>query len=267
MKLSVSNIAWDAGHDDEMYGFLSENGFSGIEIAPSRIFPSLPYDDLVAAERWAFLLRKNFGLEVSSMQSIWYGRNENIFGPPEERMRLVDYTKKAVLFAEAVGCGNMVFGCPRNRDTELPFEEACLAAEDFFSEIVIFAGLHGTAISVEANPAIYHTRFINYTYQAAALVQKIAEKALKVNVDLGTIIQNGEGLACIGGIGEYIGHVHISEPNLLPVERRKLHAELFELLRAIKYDGYVSLEMKDCGNVGRVKNIASYMQKVLRGGK
>lgn len=39
MKLSISNIAWSAEHDAAMYKFLQQEGFSGLEIAPTRIFP------------------------------------------------------------------------------------------------------------------------------------------------------------------------------------------------------------------------------------
>lgn len=50
-----------------------------------------------------------------SMQSIWYGRTEKLFGTEEERNLLLDYTKSAVDFAAAIGCKNLVFGCPKNR--------------------------------------------------------------------------------------------------------------------------------------------------------
>ncbi len=44
MKLSVSNIAWDISYNEEMYGYLDEIGFSGLEIAPTKIIPDAPYD-------------------------------------------------------------------------------------------------------------------------------------------------------------------------------------------------------------------------------
>ena len=38
------------------------------------------------------------------MQSIWFGRQERLFGSEEEREILIDYTKKAVDFAVAIQC-------------------------------------------------------------------------------------------------------------------------------------------------------------------
>ena len=118
IKLSISNIAWGMEQDAEMGQFLQDSGFQGLEIAPTRIFPEAPYDKLAEAKVWAEELNTKYGLEVPSMQSIWYGHQEKIFGTKEERRVLVDYTKKAVDFAEVIGCRNLVFGNPRNRDTD-----------------------------------------------------------------------------------------------------------------------------------------------------
>ncbi len=71
-----------------------------------------------------------YGFCVPSMQSIWYGRQEKIFHSPEDREALTEYTKKAIDFAAAIGCGNLVFGCPRNRNIEGEYDPD--VATDFF---------------------------------------------------------------------------------------------------------------------------------------
>ena len=53
MQLSMSNIAWKKEQDEEIYRFMQENGFTGLEIAPTRIFPELPYEHLKEAEIWS----------------------------------------------------------------------------------------------------------------------------------------------------------------------------------------------------------------------
>ena len=45
MKLSISNIAWSKEDDDKVYGFMRELGYSGLEIAPTRIFEGQPYQN------------------------------------------------------------------------------------------------------------------------------------------------------------------------------------------------------------------------------
>ena len=64
MKLSISNIAWSTEHDNTMYQFLKDNGFDGLEIAPTRIFPEKPYEHLSEARDWAQLLKDQYGMVI-----------------------------------------------------------------------------------------------------------------------------------------------------------------------------------------------------------
>ena len=118
MNLSVSNIGWTAENDVKVYEILKELGFNGVEIAPTRIIPESPYDNCDKARAWAKEIKDNYGFVVPSMQSIWYGRQEALFGSAEERKALVEYTKKAIDFAEAISEGP--FNAARNGDTLIP---------------------------------------------------------------------------------------------------------------------------------------------------
>lgn len=259
IKLSISNIAWGMEQDAEMGQFLQDSGFQGLEIAPTRIFPEAPYDKLAEAKVWAEELNTKYGLEVPSMQSIWYGHQEKIFGTKEERRVLVDYTKKAVDFAEVIGCRNLVFGNPRNRDTDDVLGNYATAIE-FFKEIGDYALEHHTTIAIEANPTIYNTRFINYTEQAVELACRCGSRGVKVNVDLGTVIYNEEDINYLRQIPEYINHVHVSEPGLNLIEKRELHLQLFKILQSIGYNRFVSIEMGNKGDLSKVKEIVGYIK-------
>ena len=254
MNLSISNIAWGAEHDEEMYQFLMEAGYNGLEIAPTRIFPETPYDHLSEAKDWAQALKEKYGLVVPSMQSIWYGHQEKIFGTKEERRALIDYTKKAVDFAEAIGCRNLVFGNPRNRDTEDVVGNYPTAIE-FFREIGDYASEHNAVIAIEANPVIYNTHFLNTTEQAVEMAYKSGSEGVKVNIDLGTIIYNEESIDFIKQIPDYINHVHISEPGLVKIENRELHKRLFSILAEVHYERFVSIEMGNKYDIEVVKQI------------
>ena len=117
MKLSISNIAWDPEQDQARYTALRDRSFQGLEGAPTRFFPERPYDHLEEAAALAARLKAEYGLCVPSLQSIWFGRTENLFASPQERAALLDYTRRTMDFAAALHCGNLVFGCPRNRAT------------------------------------------------------------------------------------------------------------------------------------------------------
>lgn len=261
MKLSVSNIAWGPQWDNEMYRFLQESGCLGIEIAPTRLFPEAPYEHCREAEAFAVWLKGTYGLSVSSMQSIWYGRKEKLFGTAQDRLILTEYTKKAIDFASQIGCGNLVFGCPRNRWAEA--EEAKESAEAFFKEMGEYACKKGTVLAMEANPPIYNTNYINTTAEAIALVKKINSKGFLVNLDLGTMIENKEALDVISEDIDLINHIHISEPNLKKITERPIHKDIAELLRKKAYAGYVSIEMGLQENLQETKSVIEYVRGIF----
>ena len=254
MKLSISNIGWTEKDDEVVYHFMKEYGYSGLEIAPTRIFPFSPYNHLEEAGVWGKILYQKYGFIISSMQSIWYGRQEKIFGAEEERQLLLEYTKRAINFAHVIGCKNLVFGCPRNR--VLPEDGDWKIAVEFFKELGDYALSKNTVIGMEANPPIYNTNFINDTNSALELIREVNSEGFKLNLDVGTMIFNGESTGELIGNVKYINHVHISEPNLKPIEEREVHIELKSILLSEGYQGYVSIEM------GRVDNLAVLDEKL-----
>jgi len=264
LKLSISNIAWSNEHDDEIYEFLSRTGFTGLEIAPTRIFPQTPYDKLPEVSSFKNELLEKYNLEISSMQSIWFGITESIFDGESDRQSLVDYTKKAIDFAEAAGCHNLVFGCPKNRiiPEVMSLDECLPIAVDFFNRIGDYAATKNTCISIEANPTIYGTNFINTTAQALELNKKINNPGIRVNLDLGTIIYNNEGFKLQSDDIRHINHVHFSEPNLVPIEKRRLHIDVVKELKSLGYEGYISIEMGNKDDLDIVKNTILYFKEV-----
>ena len=282
MKFSVSNIAWSPDEDESMYEFLGERRLA-LEIAPTRIFPwddsntlgrmAGPYDRIRDASNWAKNLYAKYGLNIVSMQSILNGVKANMFGRDAEQRFLVDYMKSAVDFAAAIKCRNLVFGCPLNR--RIPdgydLQNAGKVAIDFFSEIAMYAAQQGTCVSIEANPAIYNTNFINYTAQAFDLVRciarevgKNASKAFKVNLDLGTILTNSENIYELLTEDNIplINHVHFSEPNLRVLRKRKEHREIIRLLEEAEYDRYISLEMRMPENAEELIEAIEYLKSL-----
>jgi sugar phosphate isomerase/epimerase len=262
-KLSISNIAWPSVYDNEIYLFLQEQSFDGLEIAPTKIFSEKPYERLDEAKNFAKKLKDLYGLSISSMQSIWYGKKECIFGTNEERRALVDYTKKAVNFAVALSCENIVFGCPKNRvlpsDKEENHKIYLSIAHDFFIEIAEYAAKRGVVIALEPNPPYYGTNFINTTPDAFAFCEMIHCDGLKVNVDLGTCINYGESIDFLNLYIHLVNHIHISEPMLAPIEERAMFREL----KKLDYNGFFSIEMANSGNIEIIKRSVGYIKDIF----
>lgn len=258
MNLSISNIGWEKENDEYMYCILQKSRFSGIEIAPTRIFPISPYENISKAYEYRELLH-GYQLEISSIQSIWFGKTENIFSSTHELQELKEYTKKAILFAEALGCKNLVFGCPKNRARNKNSQNTLADIKEFLKCLGDFAYKHNTCFSLEPNPVIYGTNFINKTTDAFELVKEINCPGFKVNLDFGTIIENNESLEDLDY--KWINHIHLTEPGLETIKERSLHKKLIEQVIQNNYMGYISIEMKK-NSISTINTVIHYLEKL-----
>ena len=258
-QLAISNIAWQQSDDEEIYTAMQHCGFTGLEIAPTRIFPSEPYENLTGAALFGGYLRNRWGFHVPSLQSIWYGLEGNIFDPADTE-RLLDYTAQAFQFAHTVNCPSLVFGCPKNRMRPLGADDA--AAEAFFMQAGNLASRYGVRLAIEANPPIY-TNYLNGTAEAFVLVKRLDNPGLAVNLDLSTMLAQGENLQDFLMDLSYVSHIHISEPGLAPIQPRPVHRELALLLGAVGYRGAVSVEMART-DADTVKRTMAYIAEVFQ---
>lgn len=258
IRLAVSNIAWEKADDEAVYAAMQQAGFTGLELAPTRIFPDRPYEQLTSAALFGGYLKNRWGLSVPSIQSIWYGRSGSIFDA-SDRESLLDYTAQAYQFAHALNCPSLVFGCPKNRMRPLGANDA--AAEAFFMQAGNLAARYGVHLALEANPPMY-TNYLNNTADAFALVKRLDNPGLSVNFDLSTVLAQGEKLQNFIDDMQYVSHVHISEPGLAPIERRPEHKELALLLGAVGYRGFVSVEMART-DVDTIRRTMDYIAEVF----
>ena len=186
---------------------------------------------------------------------------EKIFGSKEERQILVEYTKKAIDFASVIGCRNLVFGCPRNRN--LPEGKDGDSAVEFFKKIGDYAASKNTIVGMEANPTIYNTNYVNDTLTALQLIKKVDSKGFLLNLDVGTMIQNEEDVSELVDNVEWINHVHISEPGLKPIQKRDIHMQLKNILLEGGYKGFISIEVKKQEKILVIENMMEYIGNIF----
>ena len=190
-QLAISNIAWHKEDDEAVYTAMQQAGFTGLEIAPTRIFPEMPYENLTSALLFGGYLKNQWGFSVPSMQSIWYGQTGNIFNPADAE------------------------------------------------------------------------HLLDYTAEAFSLVKRLDNPGLAVNLDLSTMLAQGEKLQNFVDDLKYVSHVHISEPGLAPIQKRPEHKELALLLGAVGYRGFVSVEMART-DLDTVKRTLDYVAEVFQ---
>lgn len=253
LKIAISNIGFG-----ETFDYRELEQYNGLEIAPSKIAVD-PYAHQDNIAEYAKKMMNEFDLPIVSMQSIWYQVGEGIFTGGYDK--LVAVTKQAIDLADKINCRNIVFGSPKNRNMPDPANDIEIAKQ-FFREIAEYAETKQVVIALEPNPTIYQTNFINTTQEAFDFVKELNLPALKVNVDLGTVIYNQEDLSVIKDNIKLVNHIHISEPNLEKIEKRHLHKELKKLLVDSGYNHYVSIEMKEQSNDDVIKTLR-YVREIF----
>jgi len=266
MKLAISNIAWADNEDAKVFEMMKSFDFCGLEIAPSRFVANEPYEIRnvdIAKERLS-KIKSQYSLEICSMQSLLFGRIENLFNSVGERNFLLEYTQKAIDYAEEIDCKNLVFGSPKNRvirDYKIDYGYAI----DFFSDIANYAEEKHVFMAIEANPKEYGCNFINTTREAINFIKDVNSPGLTVNLDLGTMLLNKENVENIESYLPFISHIHISEPFLEKIKDRDEHTALASLLNKNGYAKFVSIEMKRSENtLEDIKMTFEYINKIFR---
>src|SRR5207302_1508042 len=154
MNLAMSAIAWEPSEDEAAASVLREHGFTGVELAPTKIFPRP--DSATGAEVAACrAVWSRRGLRIVAMQALLFGRPElTVFG--ESREQTLEYLSGVARLGGRLGAGALVFGSPRNRARgSMPAAEAWRAAVEFFRALGSAAAGAGTCVCIEPNPPRY----------------------------------------------------------------------------------------------------------------
>ena len=265
-KLALSNIAWTPSEDVEVYALMRQYGFSGLEIAPSRIWEQ-PMEQSNSSVQGFKQHIENSNLQIVAFQSLLFGHPEmTLFQNETARAKTMEYLKKNITLAKELGATALVFGSPKNRIIgNIPKITAHTIAHDFFQELGMFATEHSVTLCIEANPMIYGGDFICTTQEAIRFARSLNNPGIKINIDLGTITANSEDLeTTLHEALPYAGHFHISEPYLEPIATdEKRHKNIASILNQCGYSKTVSIEMKAPKNQEtRIKIIESILSFV-----
>ena len=116
MKLAVSNIAWNQEEDAQITDLLRKLRVQGIEIAPTRIWPSWNGASAATAAPVAEEF-KSAGFSIPALQAILFDKPElKVLGSKESQSALLKHLALVADLAEVLGAKTLVFGSPKNRD-------------------------------------------------------------------------------------------------------------------------------------------------------
>lgn len=245
MKLAVSNIAWARHDDPEVLNLLRENGVTGIELAPTKIWEDWQGADYSAAAEYKDFLDGE-GFAVPAMQAILFGRPELQVFDRDSWDGFIEHFKLLAELAHGLGAGTLVFGAPKNRKrNSLAYFAAADMAVELFDRLARTVAGSGAVIGIEANPVEYACDFMTALADVHDIVRRTDSPQVQVHVDSAAIHM------CRGNFRQEITalesfcHYHISEPLLAPIAGGEVaQDEGYAVLRDTGYQGWVSVEMK-----------------------
>ena len=259
MKLAISNIAWSPDEDEAISGLMREYGVTGVEIAPTKIWPhplTTSSGELTAYTRFWH----SRGIRLSSMQALLFGRPDlTIFETAEKRQETLDYLKGITRIGGRLGAEVLVFGSPRNRSIgALNKEIAEEIAIQFFRQVGQFAESNGLIFCIEPNPEAYGCDFVTTSAEGRDLVAKVGHPGFGLHLDAAGMSLSHENIEVeLEKSVSELCHFHISEPDLRPIGSDGVDHQLFaSTLSSLGYEGWLSVEMRAPGTTGTVGGIA-----------
>lgn len=219
MRLAISNLAWDIAEDEAVAALLHDYKVDAIDIAPGKYFPNPAITTLaeIARVKTEWSAR---GIEITGMQALLFGtQGLNLFGPAEIQNAMLKHLAAVCRIGGALGAPRLVFGSPKNRDrTGLSDARTLDVATAFLERLGEVAASEGVMICLEPNPACYGANFMTTSTETAKVVRAVDHPAIRMQLDTGAVTLNGENPATIlRDCVDLIGHVHASEPSLVPL--------------------------------------------------
>lgn len=219
MRLAISNIAWDIAEDTSVAKLLGKFGVDAIDVAPGKYFPDLASakdEDIANVRRWW----AGHDIEITGMQALLFGTTGlNVFGDSKSQQAMLEHLRAVCRIGAGLGATRLVFGSPKNRDRSgLSDAQALEQAVSFFRRVGNTAQEHGVIVCLEPNPTRYGANFMTTSDETAHVVAAVGHEAIRMQFDTGALTINGESPeAVLECSSRFIGHVHASEPDLVPL--------------------------------------------------
>lgn len=233
-QISISNIAWDTRYDTQVAELMEKHSVSFVDIAPSKYIDisSLNFLSEAKAVREHWLSR---GIHPLGMQSLLFGtKGLNVFGDVDTQARMLSHLERVCAIGDVLNARRLVFGSPRNRDcTGLSADDVRDRAVTFFRRLGDVAKKYNVIVCLEPNPECYNSNFMTNSIETAEVVEYVEHDNIKMQLDTGAMCINQEQQEeTLLRVKDYVAHIHISEPNLVPVcEQGEYQASLAPLIK------------------------------------
>ena len=254
IRLGISNIAWGPKFDTEMFEFLAEAGIEGLEPAPGLLPSELSFSQMRA------LVEKS-GLRVFGLHSLLFERPELRIANPDHHEELLTYLGRLAQACAELGGKTLVFGSPNSRATEGKDPKNARAhMVDFFRRLGDVGAAADVFFLIEPLP---RDELFRSSADGIRLVRDVDHPHFQLHLDIRTMTAlNEPPEESVKQQSPYLMHVHSGGPNLgvLGENDGIPHRKIADALRANRYEGWVSLEMRRDSDVPNY----SVLEKAIR---
>jgi len=248
MKFGIcSEIFKDWNDIGRAIAFAKEIGYDGFEIAPFTLaqyvtdIPAKTRRDIVAKAR-------EHDLDILGIHWVLVGPEGIYLTHPDKtvRDRTAQYIADLAHFCGDVGGKVMVFGSPKQRNVMdgVTYEQAFDYAVEVFSRALPVCAERGVTICMEPLTHL-ETNFCTSAEETVRLIDRIAHPNFRLLLDTKAMAFEKEGRpATIRRFGKYLAHYHANDENMNgPGWGDVDFGPIFEALRDIGYEGYLSVEV------------------------
>lgn len=270
MKFGICNEIFQEWNDfARMCDYIKDVGYDGVEIAPFTFAENVC--DISTQTRKEIVARaKECDVEIIGLHWLLVGPDGMHITTPDKatRDRTAEYLKSLVDCCAELGGTRMIFGSPKQRNLEdgQSYEEAFGNARGVFEQIVPKLEEYGITFCLEQLSS-QETNFCQTAEQTVALIDAVDHPNFQLILDTKAMVDEPLGRAgTIEKYADYLCHYHANDVNLKgPGFGDVDFAPIFDALKKIEYDQYVSVEVFDFewGCVGIAGQSYEYMRQFV----
>ncbi|WP_339891970.1 TIM barrel protein [uncultured Alteromonas sp.] len=214
MQLSVSNLGWPSQETEWCIEKLLQNGITGVEIAPLKVFNSWEEASSHDAINKVKTYFREHKLTVSSFQAITFGAHDlALLGNEKEKSNFLQHLEKVASLLSSLEGECAVFGSPGLRKdsnyNEKELAQVLTSIDSIFTK-------HKVYFALETVPSYYGCNLLNTLDQTETLLSKLQLTRVVRHFDTGCQFLAGDfeqKTLCDNFIGKS-KHLHISEVDL-----------------------------------------------------
>ncbi|MFA7691486.1 MAG: sugar phosphate isomerase/epimerase [Candidatus Hydrogenedentes bacterium] len=248
MKFGICNEIFKEWNDIERtINFVKEAGYDGLEIAPFTLAQYVY--DIPASTRSAIVRHaQQADLDILGIHWVFVGPEGVHLTHPDAEIRkfTTDYLIDLVRFCGDIGGKVLIFGSPRQRNVgrDVTYNQAMDYAREVFEAALPSCEEHDVTICME-QLTHWETNFCYTPEQTVELIDAIHHPNFQLLLDTKAMsFLEDDRATVIKKFGKYLRHYHANDTNFHgPGWGDVDFAPIFEALRAINYDHYVSVEV------------------------